>query len=552
MKRIDWQQIKTTAISTMRAFPVEIILSLCYFVVIVIENESWGDYHEEVENMLAFMPVCWILSFTLNRLLTQARHRRFYHLSLLLAVATPFIYIEAFSMTYGMIWILAAAVLLAGSKQKDNRLFTIDNVRIPFHIASSGLLSLSISLLLMGIYASFIYIFDLEVLRRSNIYTYLFLFPITVVAPFLFCLFQNKERSEKDWQATRFFKILNNWILSPALIIYTFILYLYGFKILFTWDLPKGMLSYMISAFLCIAVIARACQTLLDKRHYDWYYKHLSLIAIPILALFWIGIIYRIREYGFTEGRVFLLLLSVLLTIITFMDFFRSKFNYLYFCILTILVIAPVTLIPPIQAKQLGLISQENRLNRTIDQLNLRDPETGLIRHADIPETLRDSTSARLYNEMIEGFRYVYRHTEGDYMQVHYGHASISELQSALFKGDLPGYIRSNSRNDYIYHQRSNNTILSIEKYKELYDFYVSTNIRNDSLMIERDTTLITSFAIKNFLSERPVLLHDNADQDEVDRVLLLENDSCLAIIDYISIDGSRIKNISVKYLLKK
>lgn len=37
-------------------------------------------------------------------------------------------------------------------------------------------------------------------------------------------------------------------------------------------------------------------QTLLGRRYYDWFYGRFTLIAVPPLILYWVGLIHRICQ----------------------------------------------------------------------------------------------------------------------------------------------------------------------------------------------------------------------------------------------------------------
>lgn len=554
MKRIDWNKLRADALSTVEAFPVEIVLSICMFVAASIKKEASSWHSDYVYNSLLLIPLCCIISFALNHLLTSRRTRWVYYASLFLVCFTPFIAVgDTPGLAYGITWIIGISALLVCRMQKDNVFFTIDTLRVPYHIAISGILTLSLAGLLYGIYASLIYIFDYNMNHMDHVIFYLFIFPLTIVAPFLFCLFQNREDKKYEWSANRFFEILNNWIVSPALLAYTTLLYIYGLKILLTWDLPKGMLSYMISIYLFLAVVARACQKLLKKEFYSWFYTKFHLIAIPIIILFWVGILYRIQEYGFTEERVYLSLLAILISVVSLLPFSTTKTKYLYFVYFVIGFLAIFTYIPPISAKSLGVMSQESRLNGIIKAFDLKDPETGLIRTKNIPESFMSNSTKEDYQKLVDIFRYLTSQTSGEYMKDKYGYSSVVELNKGLFAEKTPDYIKESGLFDKVkYIQRTGGSIIAIDGYTKLYDSHFIPVIQGDSLYLKRDSVLVTTFCIRDFLSDHPEILRDDDNTADIDSLLYFKNDSCLAIIDYMNIRNEKIEYLSVKDLLKK
>ncbi|MDD4515083.1 DUF4153 domain-containing protein [Massilibacteroides sp.] len=552
MKKINWSKLKSNTLSTIKAYPIEFLLSICLFITIAIDKETTNWHTENVYNALALLPLFWIASFSLNHFFAAPRLRWVYYSSILLAFIAPFIPIEnPINLPYGITWIIAFTVLFACRSQKNNLHFTMDTLRIPYHVAISGILTLALSGLLFGIYASLVYIFEIELFNLDDVRFYLFLFPLSIIAPFLFCLFQEKEQDNYQWIPGRFFEILNNWIVTPAVLAYTTLLYVYGLKILIAWNLPKGMLSYMISIFLFIAVIARACQKLLKKEYYGWYYNRFHLLVIPVLILFWIGILYRIQEYGFTEERVYLFILAILISVIALLSFNSPKVKYLYFLYLVILLLAPITFIPALSAKNIGILSQERRLNSVIEELNLKDPETKRIRMDNIPETLREKSAQQGYERLVDIFQYIMKNTSADYMTKKYGYSSIEALNKGLFADHVPDYIVEETNNIKSYY-RSDSYSYDIKGYNQLMHLDFRTDLQNDSLFLKKDSILITAFSINDFFLERPALLQKETSPAEMDSLLYLKNDSCFAFVDFLYVRNKKIETISIRTLLKK
>ena len=114
------------------------------------------------------------------------------------------------------------------------------------------------------------------------------------------------ERRERSWLPfkSKLFDVLLNYVLSPALLIYAVILYLYFIKIAVLWSLPKGAVASIVVSFTAAAFILKGCQVFLTRRYYDWFYDHASLAVFPALVMFWIGTLYRIyRTKGLFSCR---------------------------------------------------------------------------------------------------------------------------------------------------------------------------------------------------------------------------------------------------------
>ena len=115
-------------------------------------------------------------------------------------------------------------------------------------------------------------------------------------------------------------KIFTQFILIPLLLIYLAILYAYGTKIILTWDWPKGLVVYLISA---IAVLGIFTNLLLfpfqNDREHRWiqtFYKAFYYLLIPLIILLFLAIGIRIEEYGITLNRYLIVLMGIWLTFV--------------------------------------------------------------------------------------------------------------------------------------------------------------------------------------------------------------------------------------------
>ncbi len=332
-----------------KELPVETALCLTFFMIAVFHTatEHWD---EETAVMLSavngdilmlFVPL-FVLTFYLHRV-----NRWAYCLSYLLFIPLmalnlkPFLWSTAFGFTYA----LAAILLVIGIRKMSNRPFAAHLLHVVtqmfFGVLVAGLLNIAV----VAISASFFYIFGIK--EPTNYYEYLYQFIWIVVAPLACATFISRdEYAETD--LPKVIRLILNAILSPAIIIYTVILYAYFIKIACTWDLPKGGVAYMVMGFVTVSLAGYLSQYLLPKRYFDWFYRHFTWIAIPPLIMFWIGSLYRIRLYSFTEGRFYLLVAGVLMTLFVLMLLWKKTRRFQLMALIFGAVIVLFTYIPGI------------------------------------------------------------------------------------------------------------------------------------------------------------------------------------------------------------
>lgn len=343
---------------TFRLAPVEMAIA-CYCFIVSIIWLHW-NFNACGEQMILF-PFALILAMLCNRWFTTPKNRIIYYLSG--CVILPFWWGLPQNWHPGNIayWItigIGLLALLTIGKYKDNRKFTTQLL----HYILNGIVALIICeitwLLLQAINFSIIFIFDLtswlDIHLDSLVFCAFFEFPL------LFLTF-NRKSETFGTQTSKLLQIFLDWILSPAVLIYTVLLYLYFFKILINWTLPEGGIAFLVFGFITTAVAAQAGQPLLTKRYYDWFYKHFSLISLPALAMFWIGVARRCNEYGLTEYRVYLIAFGLIMTCCMGLFLMRRSSHYLYVTYTAIGILALFTYIPGLTPHDIEQWSQKNR-----------------------------------------------------------------------------------------------------------------------------------------------------------------------------------------------
>ena len=115
-------------------------------------------------------------------------------------------------------------------------------------------------------------------------------------------------------------KNFTQYVLMPLISLYLVILISYEIKIVATFSLPVGWVSYLvlifaifgILSFLLIHPIAKETGNLWMRTFSRWFY----FLLVPLLGLLFWAILYRINLYGFTHERYYVFLLSIWLSVV--------------------------------------------------------------------------------------------------------------------------------------------------------------------------------------------------------------------------------------------
>lgn len=226
-----------------------------------------------------------------------------------------------------------------------------------------------------GAIGSFDLLFSIDV--ESEIYGDLFLV-ISLLFNTLFFLSGvpklNEETQEEELSYPKSLKIFTQFVLLPLVVIYLLIMYAYTIKIIILWDWPRGILTYMILgysiagmlALLLLYPIQNLAENKWIKIFSTWFYRAL----LPLVGVLGIAIFKRVSDYGITEERYFVIILSVWLLCISLYYSF-SKIKNIKYIPITLAILAFITTFGPWGAFSVSKNSQWNRLEHVLSSNKL-------------------------------------------------------------------------------------------------------------------------------------------------------------------------------------
>ena len=515
-----------------RRFPVEFALGIVFFVIAVWDSESstWNEASARMESavnsdILWFFVPLVALSFWLHRVNRWAYLASFFLFLPVMALdLKPFLWTYGFAFTY----VLAGILLVVGNRKLDNRSFAAHALHIATQMFFGLLITGILNLAVVAIVASFFYIFGIE--EPKHLYEHIIQFIWFVLAPQVCCTLirQNEDEVTEPFKVLR---LILNFILSPAVIIYTVILYTYFIKIAFEWDLPKGGVAWMVMGFITVALIGRMAQSILSKRYYDWFYNRFTLIAIPPLIMYWIGSIYRIRLYSFTESRFYLMVAGVLMTLFVLMLWKKRTRKYQLMALIFGAAIILFTYIPGISAKSIGLSCQKQRLIQLINELKLTDAKTGkLSDDIDMRRIKQDSLLCEQYMDFTSVVNYVRNEIGNDEFKKQYGEWSHPEY----------GFNYNKSKSLY-----DNGNWYERRKPVDLCDYSImlpenqyTCNFRNKKVIVKNNDVLVLEYPINSIIRQDSMLLH------HPEQLLTYRNDSLMLVLQSISIEDTVVTDV--------
>lgn len=174
-------------------------------------------------------------------------------------------------------------------------------------VVSSAVLWGGVSLILLSLEKLF------GIAVTSNAYAYAGIVCMAFLAPLLFMQLLPSETGKHctDTRLTSFAEGVMSYLFLPLLAVYLLTLYVYAGKILLTWQLPNGWVSWLVTALMAglvaVTLILYPQQFNEGKQFHKQAMRWLPILTLPLLLLMTIGIARRLGDYGITVRRLYLL-----------------------------------------------------------------------------------------------------------------------------------------------------------------------------------------------------------------------------------------------------
>ncbi|MBK7683167.1 MAG: DUF4153 domain-containing protein [Bacteroidetes bacterium] len=110
-------------------------------------------------------------------------------------------------------------------------------------------------------------------------------------------------------------RLFTQFVLLPLVTIYLSILYVYMFKIILSSNWPKGWVSYLVIGFSTAGILALLLVWPLQSNdRFKWikaYVKYFFMALFPLILMLAFAIYIRVKDYGITENRYFIMVLAL-------------------------------------------------------------------------------------------------------------------------------------------------------------------------------------------------------------------------------------------------
>lgn len=313
----------------------------------------------------------------------------------------------AYSPKFWGVQFIVLLILCGFPFVRNNQAFTYRNFTTLYYITSSiagwGLVSGLVAAILASISALFN--IDFSEWFQKHLYSSITAFCL----PLFFLIFQQRQ-AKSEMTLNRIFEILVNFVLAPALMIFTVLLYAYVVQIIFEGVLPKGMLANITLPYLLGGLGVYALRSICAKARWETFFKFYPYLSIVPIVLLWLAIDRRISAYAWTEQRIYLVALATAITIAYAILIVPKARQYRLISGVVMVAIFAMTWI--VKPQEIAYQSQTARFEQLLKKLNLSDGSGKIRDDIDFVERLENMPKSELkdWEELDNVTFYMVRH----------------------------------------------------------------------------------------------------------------------------------------------
>jgi len=191
-------------------------------------------------------------------------------------------------------------------------------------------------------------------------------------------------------------RIFTQYVLVPIITVYLVMLTVYLGKVLIDRQWPSGWIGYLVSSVASVGILAwllvRPLEGMAEYRWVRTYTRGFYVALLPAIVMLWLAIGKRVAQYGVTERRYFMIVLSLWWAgIAVFYTLGRSR--SIKVIPATLCLLAVLTFAGPWGAYKVSLASQRHRLDRLVARHGLRVATTAATAR-DVPYADRKEIAA--------------------------------------------------------------------------------------------------------------------------------------------------------------
>ena len=369
---------------SIKRFPITIGISTALVIMLIITNEKQGILSIDIIDILRRVDAILALGIPLSlcfKLIFEKRDTKIVTQTLVYALGAGFLVFYYFfllkdfkmvSMTRYIgvsVFLYLAFLYIPWIGNKEHYEFYVIKVLSSFFLTViySGVLYFGLSAILFTIDK----LFNAHI--PGKLFFYMFLLVAGIFAPSFFLAKiprNNHKFSVSDYPKP--LKVLLLYIVIPLVTVYTAILYAYFVKIIITRNWPIGLVSHLVLWYsvITVGVIFFIFPILSENKLVKYFTFWFPKIIIPIIITMFFSIGIRIKAYGITENRYYVLILGLwVLGIMIYFSLCKTQKNIIIPISLSIIALNSV--FGPLSSYTVSQYSQNKRFEGILARNNM-------------------------------------------------------------------------------------------------------------------------------------------------------------------------------------
>lgn len=375
--------------STFLRFPLAIISSILLSILFVIDffssgNNYYGIYNNDIENFYAYKNILTLGIFVfifvslLNSFLECIFNKTYYKIitNVLGIVFIGIIYYFYYYLNENiyieglMIFFIISSMyveILKNPRRLQSYLYKI--------LRSLGIALLFTIVILVGTLVIVFAIDNLFFGENWDLYGLIILVITNTVFVVIFLSNFPKGRNYEENNISNYFKIIIGKVIPILITIFGFVLYFYLFTVLIRREMAVENIAYLVIIYGLVSIATLIMIRLISNdKDRNIFSKILPITLLPLVALLFFSMGTRIKSFGVTENRYYVIVLGIWI-LISAIYFIVNKYknNIPILTIASILIL--ITTIGPISAVNTSERSQVKRLEYYLNKNNMIEDE---------------------------------------------------------------------------------------------------------------------------------------------------------------------------------
>lgn len=343
-------------------------------------------------------------------------------------------------------------------------------------LLTRGIVTLIYSLVLFLGIAAILFTVDklLGITIQGEIYADTFLLVAGIFAPCFFLSgvpLRAQQFETEDYP--KLLKVLLLYIVMPIITAYTAILYIYFFKVIITRQWPVGLVAHLVLWYSIIStgiifLVSPVKENKWVKAFSFWFIK----LVIPLIIMMYVSIGIRVKAFGITENRYFVILMGLwVLGITIYLNLSRAKRNIIL--PISLAVIAVIAVCGPLSSYSVSKFSQNKRFESIVEKYHM-------IKDGKIvkPESEISNGDKREITEIIHYFSNNHKLKDIKYLPPNFITEDMPEVFG--FKYEY-GYRQSDWNQYFSYYAEIDSKPLEIGGYSYLFDIRGNQPLKSTS-----------------------------------------------------------------------